>query len=69
MTKHPNDEFDRVPEFTDRKGIHRQTIVGASTRRSPLGWIVAFGILALVVGLFSYFVLPQLTGQPVEVGS
>lgn len=65
MTKYPNDEFDRVPEFTNRKGVHRQAIVGTAARRSPLGWIVAFGVLALVVGLFSYFVLPQLTGQPV----
>ncbi|WP_372698492.1 LytR C-terminal domain-containing protein [Arthrobacter sp. JSM 101049] len=65
MTKYPNDEFDRVPEFTNRKGVHRQAVAGEAARRSPLGWIVAFGILALVVGLFSYFVLPQLTGQPV----
>lgn len=64
MTKYPNDEFDRVPEFTNRKGVHRQAIVGTAARRSPLGWIVAFGVLALVVGLFSYFILPQLTGQP-----
>lgn len=70
MTKYPNDEFDRVPEFTNRKGVHRQaaapgTAAGTAARRSPLGWIVAFGILTLVVGLFSFFVLPQLTGQPV----
>lgn len=65
MTKYPHDEFDRVPEFTNRKGVHRQAVAGEAVRRSPLGWIVAFGILALVVGLFSYFVLPQLTGQPV----
>ncbi|WP_417235028.1 LytR C-terminal domain-containing protein [Arthrobacter sp.] len=65
MTKYPNDEFDRVPEFTNRKGVHRQAITGTAVRRSPLGWIVGFGILALVVGLFSFFVLPQLTGNPV----
>ncbi|GAA1361218.1 hypothetical protein GCM10009596_19030 [Arthrobacter rhombi] len=66
MTKHPNDEFDRVPEFTNRKGVHRQAMAaGVTARRSPLGWIIAFGALALVVGLFSFFVLPQLTGHPV----
>jgi len=63
MSKYSNDEFDRVPEFTDRNGVHRAESAGAASR-SGLGPLMGVGALALLVGLFSFLVLPQFTGAP-----
>lgn len=61
MSKYPRDEFDRTPEFTDRKGVHREqpAVKGGG---SGLGLLMGVGILALVVGLVSFLVLPRLLG-------
>ncbi|GER23945.1 hypothetical protein NCCP1664_24400 [Zafaria cholistanensis] len=61
MSKYPRDEFDRTPEFTDRKGVHREqpAVKGGG---SGLGLLMGVGILALVVGLLSFLVLPRLLG-------
>lgn len=61
MSKYPRDEFDRTPEFTDRKGVHRDqpAVKGGST---GLGLLMGVGILALVVGLVSFLVLPRIVG-------
>lgn len=63
MSKYANDEFDRVPEFTDRNGVHRAETAGTA-KRPGLGLLMGVGVLALLVGLFSFFVLPQMTGTP-----
>lgn len=68
MSQYANDEFDRVPEFTDRKGIHRNEAEGAA-RGSGLGLLMGVGVLALVVGIFSFFVLPQFAGTPADTAS
>ena len=61
MSKYPRDEFDRTPEFTDRKGVHREqpAVKGGG---SGLGLLMGVGILALVVGLVSFLVLPRILG-------
>ncbi|MET1035283.1 MAG: LytR C-terminal domain-containing protein [Arthrobacter sp.] len=68
MSQYANDEFDSVPEFTDRKGIHRNEAEGAA-RGSGLGLLMGVGVLALVVGIFSFFVLPQFAGSPADTAS
>ena len=66
MTNDPRDEFDRVPEFSNRSGSHRENGWAAAASvggaRSGLRWLMVFGALALVVGLFSFMVLPKLMG-------
>ncbi|RAX49296.1 hypothetical protein DQ353_10910 [Arthrobacter sp. AQ5-05] len=66
MTNYPRDEFDRVPEFSNRSGSHRENGWAAAASvggaRSGLRWLMVFGALALVVGLFSFMVLPKLMG-------
>ena len=68
MTNYPRDEFDRVPEFSNRSGSHRENGWAAAASvggaRSGLRWLMVFGALALVVGLFSFMVLPKLMGTP-----
>ncbi|GAA3703749.1 hypothetical protein GCM10023081_45110 [Arthrobacter ginkgonis] len=61
MSKYPRDEFDRTPEFTDRKGVHREqpAVKGGG---SGLGLLMGVGVLALVVGLVSFLVLPRVLG-------
>lgn len=58
MTEHPRDEFDRVPETSERQGVHRERLIPA--RSSGLGLKIAVGILALLIGLGAYFILPRL---------
>ncbi|MDO5745472.1 MAG: LytR C-terminal domain-containing protein [Micrococcaceae bacterium] len=66
MTNYPRDEFDRVPEFSNRSGSHREngwaSAASVGGAQSGLRWLMAFGAIALVVGLFSFMVLPKLLG-------
>lgn len=58
MTDHPRDEFDAVPEHSKRQGVHRDNLAPAPS--SGLGLKTAAAVLALMVGLGSYFLLPRL---------
>ncbi|MDN4612142.1 LytR C-terminal domain-containing protein [Arthrobacter burdickii] len=58
MTEHPRDEFDRVPEASVRQGVHRERVIPAGS--SGLGLKITVGVLALLIGLGSYFLLPRL---------
>ncbi|MGT2463470.1 LytR C-terminal domain-containing protein [Sinomonas atrocyanea] len=71
MNTYPRDEFDAVPEAPRRQGVHRTRDesgpdVGPSPSGRGLRWILAAGILALVIGAVAFFVLPRLglSGQP-----
>ena len=70
MTNYPRDEFDRVPEFSNRSGSHRENGWAAAASvggaRSGLRWLMVFGAIALVVGLFSFMVLPKLMGTTTD---
>ncbi|GAA3328041.1 MULTISPECIES: LytR C-terminal domain-containing protein [Paeniglutamicibacter] len=70
MTNYPRDEFDRVPEFSNRSGSHREngwaSAASVGGARSGLRWLMVFGAIALVVGLFSFMVLPKLTGATTD---
>lgn len=56
---YPRDEFDDVPETAARQGVHR-AMLELEPRRTGLAWLSAFAVLALLVGAFSYFILPTL---------
>ncbi len=58
MTDHPRDEFDTVPESSARQGVHRKRLIPA--RSSGLGLKITVGVLALLIGLGAYFILPRL---------
>ncbi|CEA09857.1 hypothetical protein BN1051_03234 [Arthrobacter saudimassiliensis] len=58
MSKYPRDEFDKVPESSARQGVHRERLIPA--RSNGLGLLITVGVLALIVGLAAYFVLPRL---------
>lgn len=58
MSNYPRDEFDKVPETSSRQGVHRERLI--PSRSSGLGLIITVGILALVLGVAAYFVLPRL---------
>lgn len=58
MSQYPRDEFDKVPESSARQGVHRERLI--PTRSSGLGLLITVGVLALVVGLAAYFVVPRL---------
>jgi len=63
MTKYPRDEFDQVPETSNRHGVHRARM--ATPKSNGLGLIILAAVLALAVGALSFFVLPLLgTGGP-----
>ncbi|WP_427016471.1 LytR C-terminal domain-containing protein [Pseudarthrobacter sp. P1] len=57
MSTYPRDEFDKIPENSSRHGVHRTSIAPARNSLFPL---MAFGVLALIVGLAAFFVLPRL---------
>lgn len=57
MTKYARDEFDRVPETSARQGVHR---AAAESRRRSLMPILAFGCVALAIGLVAFLILPKL---------
>ncbi|MCC3276681.1 MULTISPECIES: LytR C-terminal domain-containing protein [unclassified Arthrobacter] len=58
MSQYPRDEFDKVPETSARQGVHRERLI--PTRSSGLGLLITVGVLALMIGLAAYFVLPRL---------
>lgn len=58
MTQYPRDEFDDVPEVSSRQGVHREHL--AAPTSGSLGLMILAGLLALLVGLAAYFVLPGL---------
>lgn len=64
MNTYPRDEFDAVPEAPRRQGVHRTRgedgADGGTSSGRGLRWILAAGILALVIGAVSFFVLPRL---------
>lgn len=66
MTNYPRDEFDRVPEFSNRSGSHRANgwaAAAANGVRPGLRWLMVFGVVALLVGTFSFTALPKLMGN------
>lgn len=58
MTEYPRDEFDKVPESSTRQGVHRERLIPAGS--NGLGLKITVGILALLIGLGAYFILPRL---------
>ncbi|MDK1277058.1 MULTISPECIES: LytR C-terminal domain-containing protein [unclassified Arthrobacter] len=58
MSQYPRDEFDKVPETSARQGVHRERLI--PPRSSGLGLLITVGVLALLIGLAAYFVLPRL---------
>ncbi|GHD10622.1 LytR C-terminal domain-containing protein [Zhihengliuella salsuginis] len=64
MSKYPSDEFDRVPEYTDRQGVHRLEAGMAPVRRGGLWPILIFGVAAILIGLVAFFLLrPTFGGE------
>lgn len=63
MTDRPRDEFDDVPEASARQGVHRERLIPA--RSESLGLKITVVILALLLALGTYFILPRLdlTGE------
>ncbi len=61
MSKYPRDEFDKVPENSSRRGVHRNF---NDAPRSGLVPILAFAVLALLIGAVAFFVLPKLGFGP-----
>ncbi|GAB3190792.1 LytR C-terminal domain-containing protein [Nesterenkonia suensis] len=63
MSKFPHDEFDDVPPYQQGEaGKHRAPAEPAGSSRSGGGlkWIGLLAVVALLVGVVSYFVLPTL---------
>lgn len=58
MSKYPRDEFDKVPETSSRQGVHRERLI--PSRSGSLTLIITVGVLALVLGIAAFFVLPRL---------
>lgn len=58
MTKYPADEFDEVSISVDRQGVHRERLMPG--RSSGLALKILVGVLALLVGLAAFFLLPRL---------
>ncbi|MCQ2001366.1 LytR C-terminal domain-containing protein [Arthrobacter zhaoxinii] len=58
MSQYPRDEFDKVPESSARQGVHRERLI--PSRSTGLGLLITVGVLALLIGLAAYFVLPRL---------
>jgi cytoskeletal protein RodZ len=57
MSQYPRDEFDKVPENSSRQGVHRSSIEPV---RRGLGPLLAFGVVALIIGALAFTVLPKL---------
>jgi hypothetical protein len=57
MTKYARDEFDDVPEGTERRGVHRVARASAGAALRPL---LATGVVALLIGLVAYFAFPSM---------
>ncbi|GAA1182960.1 LytR C-terminal domain-containing protein [Nesterenkonia xinjiangensis] len=72
MSKFPHDEFDDVPPYQQGEaGKHRAPTAAAGSSRGGGGlkWIGLFAVLALLVGVASYFVLPTLREDSPEAGT
>lgn len=72
MTDHPRDEFDDVPESSARQGVHREQLLPGQS--GGLGLKITVGVLALLIGLGAYFLLPRLGltaggGEPTTTSS
>ncbi|HET8795207.1 MAG TPA: LytR C-terminal domain-containing protein [Arthrobacter sp.] len=67
MSNYPRDEFDRVPESSSRQGVHREQM--EQPKGKGLALVISAGVIALLIGAASYFVLPNLNllggSQPV----
>ncbi|WP_285728052.1 LytR C-terminal domain-containing protein [Psychromicrobium xiongbiense] len=61
MSTYPRDEFDNIPESSSRQGVHRTA--GAPAGRG-LGPLIAFAVVALVIGLAAFLILPKLFTTP-----
>ena len=59
MSKYPRDEFDNVPESSSRQGVHRTAM---DAPRPGLWPIVAFAVVALLIGAAAFLVIPRLIG-------
>jgi hypothetical protein len=57
MTKFARDEFDQVPQNTNRQGVHRDA---QETARPVLWPVLTVGAVALVLGLVAFLILPNL---------
>ncbi|GAA3699925.1 hypothetical protein GCM10022377_11260 [Zhihengliuella alba] len=65
MSKYPSDEFDRVPEYTDRQGVHRLDAGMAPVKRGGLWPLMLFGVAALIIGIVAFTLLrPQFGAEP-----
>lgn len=62
MTDHPRDEFDEVPESSARQGVHRERLMPAGS--GDLALKITVGVLALLIGLGAFFILPRLGWGP-----
>lgn len=70
MSKFPHDEFDDVPPYQQGEaGRHRAPAAAGSSRGGGgLKWIGLLAVLALLVGVVSYFVLPTLRDDAPQAG-
>ena len=66
MSTYPRDEFDAVPESPRRQGVHRTR---STEPRRGLGWIMAAGIAALMIGAAAFFLMPRLAGTSASAGA
>ncbi|GAA3058984.1 MULTISPECIES: LytR C-terminal domain-containing protein [Actinomycetes] len=68
MSKFPHDEFDDVPPYQQGEAGKHRAPAEASTgsRGGGLKWIGLLAVLALAVGVVSYFVLPTLRDGDTE---
>ena len=57
MTRYARDEFDRVPQNPARQGVHREA---SGPARPSLVPILTVGVIALVIGLVCFLILPKL---------
>ncbi len=58
----PQDEFDEIPYDARYYGTHRKALPQVRQRNS-LKWIQLAGALALLIGAFSFLILPTLLGK------
>ncbi len=58
LADHQRDEFDDVPERSDRQGVHRDTFV--PSRSGVLGLRIAVGVLLVLVMVAAALILPRL---------
>lgn len=56
MTQYPHDEFDDVPERTQREGAHR-TFLSVRNPRVGLWVLVVLGIVVLIIGIIMFTVV------------